>query len=151
MNSQPSNKRKQQPSSFRANKQRFPIWFSKPSLFRFKLKSGCLSCSCFSSSARSSLSSDPSISRSQSPAPSTTSNDSDYASTIVSNQASVAIKKSSKVEQTLDAVPSKFEAHIRIHSSTSRPTHSTAPQTTPHFRQPISKKIAIHMLPGVCS
>jgi hypothetical protein len=154
MNSQPSNERKQQPSSppsFLVNKQRAGTcqWFSKPSFFRFKLKSGFLSHFRTSSKSHSSLSSDSSLSRAQSPS-TTTSKDSIYASTSVSNQAlpGAAIKKSS-VRQTLDAVSSKFEAPVAIHSS--RPIHSTAPsaQTTRDYRQPIRNFFAIPMVPGV--
>lgn len=157
MNSQPSNERKQKPSSFpsfRVKKQRAAIWFSKFSFPRFKLKSGFLSHSPSSSKSHSSLSisdSDPSLSLTQSPS-TMTFKDSVYASsTSVSNQAGVAaIKKSSKMRQTLDAVTSKFEAPIPTHAS--RPIHSTASQTTPDYRQPIPNIFAtIRVPPGVCT
>lgn len=151
MNSQPSNERKQQPSSFPSflvNK-RAAIWFGKPSFFRFKLKSRFLPYSRSSSKSRSSLSSDSSLSCAQLPS-TTTSKDSIYASTSVSNQAGVSIKKSSKVGQTLDAVSSKYEAPIALHSS--RLINSTAPQTTPDYRQPIPNFFAtIPTVPGVSS
>ena len=149
MYSQPSNDRKQQPSSVPClrvdhDKQRATTWFSKPSFFQLKSKFGFLSRS-RSSKSHSSLSSDPSLSRAQSPS-TMTSNDSIYAPTIVSNQAGVAIKKSSKVRTLVDAVSSKLEAP--------RPIHSTASQTTPDYRRPIPiffATIPIMMVPGVCS
>jgi len=162
MDSQLSSECKPQPSSppsFRVNKQRPATWFSKPSFFRFKLKSNFLSRSRSSSKSRSSsLSSDPSsesesLSRPQSPS-TTTSKDSIYASTItttsVSNhQPGIAIKKSSKVrQQTLDdRVSSTFEAPTT--TAMMQPVHSTAPQTTPDYRQPISNFFStIPMVPG---
>lgn len=154
--SQTSNERKQHHSpllSFRVIKQRAATWISKPSFFRFKLKSGFPSHSRSSSKSTSSLSSDPSLYSAQSPS-TTISKDSIYSSTNVSNQAGAAIKKPSKVRQTLDAVSSKFEApSIAIHSTTSRPPiHSTATQTTPDYRQTIPNFFAtVPMVPGVCS
>lgn len=162
MNSQPSNKRKQQPSSFpsfRIYKQRAAIWFTKFSFFRFKMKSGLNhphSPSRSSSKTNSSLSSDPSVSCAQSPS-TTTSKDSINASTSVSNQTGVATstkKKSSKMRKTLDAVSSKFKAAPTTTQPT-RPIHSTAPQTTtqPDYRQsilPFYFDTMIPMVPGVC-
>ena len=161
MNShQPSNERKQQRLG----------WFSKPSsFFRFKLvKSGFLSHSRSSSSSKSqissSLSSDPSslssLSRAQSPSSITitTSKDSIYAASstgsVSKNQKTgVAYKRSSKVRQSLDAVPSSTIATVQ-HSSRPIPIHSTVkPQTTrtPDYRQPIPSYFAnIAMVPGVC-
>ena len=155
MNSQPFYERRPQPSSLpsfqKVNKQRAASWFSKPSFLRFKSKSSSLS---HSPSSHSSLSSDPSLSRAQSPSITTSSKDSIiYASsTVSSNQEGhgvVAIKKSSRVRQTLDAMSST----IAIHSS--RPIHSTAaitaPQTTPDYRQPIPNFLStVSMVPGVC-
>jgi hypothetical protein len=152
MNSQLSIERKQQPSSsflsFRVNKQRAAVWFSKPSFFRFKSKSGFLSHSSSSSKSKSSLSSVPSLSRSRSPS-TTTLKDSIYPSTTsVSNQPGVAIKKSSKARQT-----SIFEAPIAIQSTSRSIHHSTVPQPTPNYRQPILPNVfttMIPMVPGVC-
>ena len=156
MNSQPSYERKPQPSSLpsfqKVNKQRAATWFSKPSFFRFKSKPSFLSHS--PKSSHSSLSSDPSLSRARSPSTITTTSSSKdsiiYASSSnvsSSNQESLAIKKSSRVRQTLDAVSSTFAIY-----SSSTPIHSTAPQTTPDYRQPIPKIFsAVPMVPGVCS
>lgn len=150
MYSQPSNERK---------KQRAATWFSNPSFFRFKLKPAFLSHSRSSESSKShssSLSSDPSLSRTQSPS-STTSKDSIYASSArpsVSDQAGASIKKSStKMRRNLDAAASsKFEAPVPIRSTSSRPIHLTAPQTTPDYRKPIRNFFAtIPMVPGVCA
>lgn len=100
--SQTSNERmqqqQQQPSSifpsFRVNKQRAAIWFSKPSFFRFKnLKSGFLSHSSSSSSSSSSSKSKSSSSssvfslpRSQSPSTMTLKDSIHASNTSVSNQ-----------------------------------------------------------------
>ena len=157
-----SDERKQQTSSFpsfQINKQRAAIWFSKPSFFRFKLKSGFLSHSSSSSSSSSSKSSKSSSSSSVSSLPQSPSTmtlkDGIYASTSVSNQAGVPVASSiKKSRQTLKAVPSKIEAPIAKQSTTtSKSIHSTAPRTTPHYRQqPIPNVLAtITMVPGVCS
>jgi hypothetical protein len=153
MNSQHSqlsiNERKQSSPlpSFRVIKQRAATWISKPSFFRFKSKSSFTSRSRSSSESNSSLSSDPSLYSAQSPT--TISKDSIYASTNVSsNQAGAAVKKPSKLRQTLDAVSSKFEA--KHSTTTSRPRiHSTATQMTPYYRQPIPNYFAT--IPMVCS
>ena len=99
--SQTSNERMQQQQqqsssifpSFRVNKQRAAIWFSKPSFFRFKnLKSGFLSHSSSSSSSSSSKSKSSSSSsvfslpRSQSPSTMTLKDSIHASNTSVSNQ-----------------------------------------------------------------
>jgi len=132
MKSQLSDKRKPQPSplSFsRVTMQRAATWFSnKPSFFRFRSKSG-LSSSDSSFNSHSS-SSDDSLSRQ---------------STMTSSKASVQPSTAA-----LKNVPSSIARTSTIHSSTSRPIHSTAQwQTMEDYRRPITNFFAtMPIVPG---
>ena len=124
MTSQPSGERKPQQSPFsrlQVTLQRATTWFSKPSFFRFKLKSRPFSSShssLSSSNSHSSFSIDSSLSR-----PSTmTSKLSNYASPGASDQGDMPIKKSS---------PAPI-------AGTSTIPQSVTQQTTVDYRQPIT-------------